>query len=534
MRLPVLLLCLTLCLHLGDATHWAYGTALWKRIAGDSANPRTFAFNLSLAFRRNYPSFTPLPTAPPYGPTNGPFAPAGSTPALVCFFTCTATACPGGAQDGACLGIVMVPRDIIPLGNWFTGLVTFTRALAATTVNSYWDYTNCCRLSTILDTNNDLNWRIRGVLNRYATDSPATTSVPRDFEDIGYLVKYSLLASHPGGRPFRFSLAPSADSSINRPTPSLSLTCTAVTAVCIETSSTMTINAQTGVVTWSSNTIGLYSVQFTITETTLYPGESATNWQPTTIPLDMIFEITPVQPAPYFYAPFPLSVPPQNRIITFYRGVEGQYPVCARSNATGAVIDINPVNLPTGSSWTFLSRGTDAQGAYTCYLVKWAPRVDSVPTVACFLAVDTVNGYSSRGSYCIIMDLGSADCIYVNGIIRDFHIVHADYALPKTGTPGPNYSLDSGLAMLSPILPQDRKPTLIVASNPQSTRAQGIYSTAIVDPMKVPAGSTGEPTMTGGGLILVHLLMCHYATNKELKQLFFVTPALQALIFSAS
>jgi len=392
-----LLALLFLCFACVNATHWAYGTAVWHLLTGGpTTTSRAYNFTLNLAFRRSY--FNPLPTAPPYGPTNGPYPPSGSSPAVLGFWSCGATCVASGTSLGT-LSISMVPQDIIPLGDWFTGRVNFVRNFTGASVannNIFWEYYNCCRLSSINDTNHDLNWRITGVINRYATDSPSTTSVPRDYESIGFLVLYSIIASHPAGRPLNYSIAGTAcngqgiGSCLTNGIPTATYTCSALSTVCQEISGPMTINPTLGNVIWSPKTLGLFSVQYTITEVNLYPGE--TGGQRTTIPLDMLFEITPPQPAPYFYAPFALSVPPSQRVITFYRGVEGQYPVCARSNATGAVVDINPVGLPAGSTWTFTMSGHDALGAYTCYLVKWAPLVDSVPTTACFLAKDTVNG----------------------------------------------------------------------------------------------------------------------------------------------
>jgi len=99
---------------------------------------------------------------------------------------------------------------------------------------------------------------------------------------------------------------------------------------------TLSIDTNQGFVTWVPNTLGLFSVAYRIYDIDLYtnpanPEPADPNSQRGFIPLDMLFEIQPVGPAPYFYAPFALSVPQSQRIIFFYRGVEGSYPVCARS-----------------------------------------------------------------------------------------------------------------------------------------------------------------------------------------------------------
>jgi fibro-slime domain-containing protein len=473
MRRPLLvsffLLFIVSCVN---ATHWAYGTIDWGSAVSPLPNPIPASLNINvnvrLGFRTSFPWGVPWP---------GPF-----NPGTFCFFECQTAApflCPNVASaltSVPCKNVVL-PGQTQFSGDWFIGSFSFSYGIPTNRPTGM-EHTNCCRLSAIRDTNHDVDWRVQAAVNapellrRSSLNSPRTTGLARYYFQVNVPIVFFIPGVHPDNFPLRYGLAGggATGSGLTNPTPTIPTWGTQ-----------MTVDTVSGQVQWTPSQTGLFAMQFLVLDF-----QSAD--PKTRVPLDFIMEIIINCPGsntnkpPYFSSPFdsrngtPGYVPPLNRTVTFYAGLETSFQVCATDPDAGqyvATIDGN--NLPTGATYNLVK--APAANQPTCYTIKWTPAIDQTSQTMCFLATDNLQ-CPNLGQYCILLAIGNARIIYVSGIIRDFRKNHTDFARGLSSS-NPSFSEDRGLPFVGGLLnPTDRKPYL-AANFPTlgivSTRAAGLY-----------------------------------------------------------
>ena len=221
------------------ATHFRYGTITWS--TPNPAQPHIIVVRFDSAWRRTY--FNPVPVVGSIVSLDG--ASAGVLEVL----------------NATTLSNVMTPIDVNgtvtavnSLDDWISTTWTATITLP-TTLNADYilQFRGCCRISTLQGNNNDIDYIVRSrVTVRSPVNRPPTSaSLPIISVPINQLVNFTVPAFDPDGDPLTFSIPPSPESGLLDIVP--------------PGSPSLSVNSA-GVVTWRPTVLGLYAVQFKVTD----------------------------------------------------------------------------------------------------------------------------------------------------------------------------------------------------------------------------------------------------------------------------
>ena len=224
------------------ATHGRYGTIRWRPqvdVVGGVpvVRPNVIIFTVNTAWRRSF-----------FGSPG-----IGSTifPGNFCF------------GDGICQGMLSTVTALSTTEDWVEVTWTVTHTYPAVSRRWTASHNNCCRISSLEDGNNDrqFNYRTDVVIDMASgNSSPAAGTLP--IINVAHNVAattFSLAASDPDNDALAFAIAPTSRSGLVKAAPD-----------------GLTINGQTGVVTWDTRPVfgaasaqlnGLYAVQFLVTDT---------------------------------------------------------------------------------------------------------------------------------------------------------------------------------------------------------------------------------------------------------------------------
>jgi hypothetical protein len=222
------------------ATHARFGTISW--VALNPAQPNVVTFRVETAWRR---SFYGAP-----GPNLGDPVALGGTFLF---------------GDGLGVPLDATVTAINPVEDWFTAVFITTHTYPAATGNFVAEANTCCRISTLLEANNDQSWIIRTVVGidmGSPNRSPVSSSLPIITLQRGVPNTFAIPAADPDGEPLSFRFATGAESGLVTSPP---------------TGMAMT---PAGVITWTPTISGLYAMQVIISDT-----------RGATIPLDVILNV---------------------------------------------------------------------------------------------------------------------------------------------------------------------------------------------------------------------------------------------------
>ncbi|MDE3153866.1 MAG: hypothetical protein KGN76_02135 [Acidobacteriota bacterium] len=225
------------------ATHFRYSTISWS---ASPTNTHQVTFQIQSAWRWDFPWQI---SHPQVGQT--------FNSGYVFYF-----------GDGSYGQMNLTVTAVDAANDWMVATTTLTHTYAGN--GPYMAYfENCCRLSTLLDNNHDLNFILdtRVVLsNTQPNQSPTVASVPIIVMPAGVTTSFQIPASDPDGTIASYALSTTVQSGLDTPSPlGLKLT-------------------PSGLVTWTPATFqeGLHAIQFTITDN-----------DGNTVPLDVLLNVIP-------------------------------------------------------------------------------------------------------------------------------------------------------------------------------------------------------------------------------------------------
>lgn len=362
------------------ATHFAYGTISWTR--SDPQSSRVH-FGVNIAFRHGYFAYPPLGSSPLVGYYYVPQAPSYTyEPNLLS------------------VQVMEIHNEDDP--DWFLGYGNITYDVPSNVIGFWMYYYECCRLSTLLEGNNDqyaLLFTYVNMTSRWR--SPISTGLPREYFLVNQPVSFRVPAISPDDYPLTYALADSSESALPYGVPCGSSTWNPCPA-----GQALSVNSQTGEVSWTPKVVGVYAVQFKISD-----GASQ-------IYLDFLMDVKSIcdtcNKAPYFD-----PLPPTD--ITISAGQERVIDIVAVDpNPTDTITIVNSV-LPEGATFVPISTGNPAVSRF-----RWTPSIDQSSGVVCFKARDSRGLYSFNNN-CINMKVEPAPFIFVPGIIRNFPATHPDF-----------------------------------------------------------------------------------------------------------
>ena len=172
----------------------------------------------------------------------------------------------------------------------------------------------------------------------------------------------------------------------------------------------LTVNNLTGVVNWTTADIGVFAVQFTITDV------RSGFW----IALDTLIE-TFAQTAHPVFAPLPAAW-------NFAVSVEGAYTVSVSEASPHRVLTVTAAGGPSSASFSLLSTTLTANSTASLYTFRWTPGPDDFSSTVCFQAYDDL-GFFNSGNLCVTLVVVSGNLLVLSGTIRDFHTAAAPHCL---------------------------------------------------------------------------------------------------------
>jgi hypothetical protein len=225
-------------------------------------------------------------------------------------------------------------------------------------------YDLCCRISSLLDGNNDQNIRLQTIVNVGPPyNNPPVSAFPTIvFVSVGQAAAtFNIPGSDPDGNTLTYRLSTNAESSLVTPAP-VGLTL-----------------SSNGVVTMNTTTRSInnrFAVQVMIQD-----GLTKT-------PVDFIIQMVGVSAPPIFIAPTPIA---PNNNLTVLPGTNLTFTVAARDNDAGSTVRLNPITLPPGATMSPVLPVTGAANATVTSTFSWTPTASQVGSyVLTFPAVDNV------------------------------------------------------------------------------------------------------------------------------------------------
>jgi hypothetical protein len=227
--------------------------------------------------------------------------------------------------------VILVPVEVYAVDDWFIGTQTMPQAISGTGVQRIM-FTQCCRISTLLQSNNDATGTIWANMDPRESSGPASTGLAREYFFVNQPVNYIVPAVSPLNRDFKFTIPTTADTGLPSTYPT-------------GTNPVFSVDQATGRFNWTPSRTGLYAIQIRCQD-----GRWAGNVFTATnnfIPVDFIMEVlTPCalsNPScnrpPYLVkdltcgAANPVLLPcllPFEK--NFFRGVEGTYQIFGKDD----------------------------------------------------------------------------------------------------------------------------------------------------------------------------------------------------------
>jgi hypothetical protein len=329
-----------------NATHFRGGTLTWQQAGG-----RTIQFTLNTSWRRGY-FITNFGASTNVGTTvnlGSPltFGDGGSTGTIIATVT---------SSDAA--------ADVV------TTTYTVSRTYAANG-NYNATFTGCCRLSNLLQNNNDQTYTLISTVNVGGPpfNNPPVSALP-PFVNIPINSTNNLFtipATDPDGDPVTFRLSTSAESGLVTPLP---------------TGFTLNSNG-----TFSMNTTGrtngqLFTVQIMMEDRT------SAGVVKSKVPVDILIRMVPFSNPPIFVSPTPLA--PSNSF-SVLPGNAVSFTIAATDTDANQAVTLNPVSIPVGAA---MSPGLPVVGptnGTASSTFSWTPTAAQVGTnVINFVASDNV------------------------------------------------------------------------------------------------------------------------------------------------
>ena len=413
-----------------EGSHFAYGTISWIY---PRANGPVY-FNVEMAFRYGFFGNPRLGSSVNVGAL---YVPAASGTAYVS------------------INHVVEELNTADDPDWFIGWTNMSYTPPAATGKRFSVYYyNCCRLSNLLERNNDQNVYLYSEVDlNTRTRSPITTGLPREYFLVNAPIGYNTPAVSPDGFGLRFQLSTYALSDLPVPVPCGQTGHAYPYTTCLNAGA-LTISQATGALSWTPRVAGLYALQIIIND-----GSINTY-------LDFLVQIMTTCPQcarPPAFDP----VPPASA--SLYAGVEYVLNVRAVDpNAANLVTVVNTV-LPDTATFTQTVTGNP-----TTYQLRWTPAIDQISSVVCFKARNSQGLYSYNNT-CTNLNIVPADYIIVTGMIRNFQATHADFARPAST------STVTQTQFLQSTLTADSKPQLIAGQTSVSNFGQWFTDVAGVN-----------------------------------------------------
>ncbi len=299
-----------------EATHFRYGTVSWQ-IVSYTPTTRTVQFNITQSYRWSFFGNIPVGATTP---SLGPFQFGDNTNA----------------------NLSMVVTSINAAEDWFVGSRILTKTYNLTTdVTAF--FTNCCRISSLQQGNNDQNYRTetRVTLSNPTNRPPVGSTLPIFYVQTGLpAAQIQLNASDPDNDPISFAISSSAQSGLVTTMPAI-----------------VTSLSSSGLLTINTNAIPInrqYAMQVMVSDN-----------KGARIPLDFIIQVVGVSNPPIFdYAVTPLNA----STIKVQPGTPINFTVKARDVDPGSTVSLNTSGIPAGASISAQSGTNPAQ-----FTFSWTP-----------------------------------------------------------------------------------------------------------------------------------------------------------------
>jgi len=317
-----------------EATHFRYGTVSWQ-IVSYTPTTRTVQFNITQSYRWSFFGNIPVGATTP---SLGPFQFGDNTNA----------------------NLSMVVTSINAAEDWFVGSRILTKTYNLTTdVTAF--FTNCCRISSLQQGNNDQNYRTetRVTLSNPTNRPPVGSTLPIFYVQTGLpAAQIQLNASDPDNDPISFAISSSAQSGLVTTIPAI-----------------VTSLSSSGLLTINTNAIPInrqYAMQVMVSDT-----------KGARIPLDFIIQVVGVSNPPIFdYAVTPLNA----STIKVQPGTPINFTVKARDVDPGSTVSLNTSGIPAGASISAQSGTNPVQ-----FTFSWTPTNANLGTYSLsFSATDNI------------------------------------------------------------------------------------------------------------------------------------------------
>jgi hypothetical protein len=296
------------------ATHFRYGTITWT--TPNPAQPNVIQVRFDSAWRRSY--FSPAPLQ------------GQVIPASMMALTLDILNAAGTTSVAASIPISPTVTAVNAAEDWMSTSWTQTVVLPGGVGSDFvLQIQQCCRVSTIIDANHDVNFRVLSkVTVRSPINRPPTSASLPIISVVRFLpVNFVVPAFDPDGDALFYELTPLVESGMVVQAPA--------------GSPQLTIHPTTGRVSWTPTSVGLYSVQFKVTDT-----KGATGV------IDILFQVLASGTAGALPTmTLDTVAPPPSPTFNVVRGTPLTFAVGASTNTSPAsAVTLNSSSLPIGAN----------------------------------------------------------------------------------------------------------------------------------------------------------------------------------------
>lgn len=334
-----------------EATHFRYGTINWEVTNVDPiSGATTVEFTLTQAWRSDFSNWNPQVGLPLNGSTIGNIV----------------------FGDGTAQNLVLTVTSINQAENWFVGTTTFSHTYAQNQ-DFLVQWSRCCRISTLLDGNNDDQARIETLvtLTQPGNNSPVANALPIYNVQTGKPnAQVQLSALDPDNDAISYSWSTTAQSGLDFPIPSISNGLTAGGLLSLNTT-----NASVG---------SQYAMQVMVTDS-----------KGAYVPMDFLVQIVQQSNPPTFdYSQTPASG-------TTYKVAPGQsinFPVVGTDPDPGSTVTLSASGIPVGATFNPGTAGNPVNGSFS-----WTPSNSNLGAyVVNFSATDNIQVQASSSVNIIV------------------------------------------------------------------------------------------------------------------------------------
>jgi len=218
-----------------EATHGRYGSITWS--VPNPATPNVIKIRIETAWRRSF-----------FG------TPAPAIGSSIAIGTVIVSADGGPTTPPGSFALSPTVTSVNTVEDWIMTVQETTYTFPATTANYIVSYNACCRISSLLDGNNDINMRLTSrVTVRMPPNAinrpPVTATLPILSLPVNTTSSFTIPAFDPDGDALTFRIATNAESTLNTLAPAgFSI-------------------SNAGVVSWRPTAAGLYTTQLVVTDT---------------------------------------------------------------------------------------------------------------------------------------------------------------------------------------------------------------------------------------------------------------------------